>query len=312
MSNKVVPVAALLALLCALAAFTGKEQIFVGGPHLTPAETVLAFYTAIGSADTARAYQLASAKHLAMIKQAPDMYFARTWASRYSIQILTTQMTSDTVAEVRYSIATRDRGNGNLLDSEIVESKVVKENGEWKFDNVHMDMQRDHDLNLSFERPGMNGVPFEWYAGGGGREVADRKGYAGVLDSVTRHEGKFSLHLKFLSGHGFGVGTNGISGDMLKQLLGKTIRYSGWIKTKNVSSYAGLWWRVDGENGKMLAFNNMYDSLVNGTRDWQRYSFELPVVNEAKNINFGVIMGGSGEAWFDGLSIDTNGVLWKK
>ncbi|MDP4221125.1 MAG: hypothetical protein Q8916_09160 [Bacteroidota bacterium] len=86
------------------------------------------------------------------------------------------------------------------------------------------------------------------------------------------------------------------------------IRYSGWIKTKHLEGYAGLWWRVDGPNKEVLAFNNMHDSLVDGTRDWKRYSFELPVAETATNINFGVIMGGEGEAWYDDLSIDTNGV----
>jgi hypothetical protein len=52
----------------------------------------------------------------------------------------------------------------------------------------------------------------------------------------------------------------------------------------------------------------MQDSLINGTRDWQHFSFELPVAQNAVNINFGVLTAGKGEAWFDGLSIDTNGV----
>src|SRR5262245_56609988 len=30
---------------------------------------------------------------------------------------------------------------------------------------------------------------------------------------------------------------------------GKTVRFSGWIKTRGVGTgYAGLWWRVDGAN----------------------------------------------------------------
>ncbi len=83
--------------------------------------------------------------------------------------------------------------------------------------------------------------------------------------------------------------------------------YSGWIKTSHVSNWAGLWWRVDGPNGA-LAFNNMFDSAVKGDRDWKRYSFSIPVSDSATSLDFGVIMCGmNGTAWFDDLSIDTNG-----
>ena len=116
------------------------------------------------------------------------------------------------------------------------------------------------------------------------------------------------MHLHYVknaSGQGFGVGTQ--QEDVLSAVRGKTIRYSGWIKTENVSDFAGLWWRVDGADSTTLAFNNMSDSAVNGTRDWQQYSFELPVPSFAKNIDFGVLMVGTGDAWFDDLAIDTNG-----
>ncbi len=135
------------------------------------------------------------------------------------------------------------------------------------------------DLNLGFERIGYKAKPMGWYAGGGGSKD-DLDGYLGELDSKTVHSGKYSLHLKYLKGKGFGVGTNSID---VEPLRGKMIRLSGWIKTENVGGkksqnydgYAGLWWRVDGPDHKTVAFNNMQDSLINGTRNWQRYSFEF-------------------------------------
>ncbi len=171
---------------------------------------------------------------------------------------------------------------------------------------------QDNDLNLGFERAGYKAKPMDWYAGGGGNKN-DLDGYIAQVDDKVVHNGKYSLHLKYVKGEGFGVGTTGIDVDRVR---GKVIRYSGWIKTKSVggeegknfNGYAGLWWRVDGPNKKTLAFNNMQDSLINGTRDWQHFSFELPVGQTATNINFGVLMAGGGEAWFDGLTIDTNGV----
>jgi hypothetical protein len=170
---------------------------------------------------------------------------------------------------------------------------------------------QDNDLNLGFENPLHNSKRrpmMGWYAGGGGKFETDIDGYYGARDSAIVRSGKYSLHLKYRKGDGFGVGTTSLEVD---QVRGKLIRYSGWIKTKDVGIYAGLWLRVDGPNDKVLAFNNMIDSSINGTRDWQRFSYEIPVDKTATDVFFGVITKGKGEAWFDGLTIDTNGVRYK-
>ena len=89
---------------------------------------------------------------------------------------------------------------------------------------------------------------------------------------------------------------------------GKRVRYSGFIKTTGVTrGYAGLWWRVDGESG-ILAFDNMSNRGVTGTSEWARYQIELPVAANARNINFGALHTGDGSAWFDGLTIELDGV----
>jgi erythromycin esterase-like protein len=88
---------------------------------------------------------------------------------------------------------------------------------------------------------------------------------------------------------------------------GKKVRYSGYIKTEGVTrGYAGLWWRVDGPSGP-VAFDNMQRRGVTGTTDWARYTIELPVDANVKNINFGALMPGDGTAWFDGLTIELDG-----
>jgi erythromycin esterase-like protein len=89
---------------------------------------------------------------------------------------------------------------------------------------------------------------------------------------------------------------------------GKRVKYSGFIKTTGVTrGYAGLWWRVDGESG-ILAFDNMSNRGVTGTSEWARYEIELPVASNARNINFGALHTGDGTAWFDGLTIELDGV----
>lgn len=103
----------------------------------------------------------------------------------------------------------------------------------------------------------------------------------------------------------FGVATGSFP---VQAAAGKRIHYSAYIKTENITrGFAGLWWRVDGASG-VLAFDNMQDRGVKGTTDWKRYEIDLPVAAEAKNINFGAIHSGDGSAWFDGLSVEIDGV----
>jgi erythromycin esterase-like protein len=107
-------------------------------------------------------------------------------------------------------------------------------------------------------------------------------------------------------GHGQGsFGTaNGVF--PVEPALGKTIRFSGYIKTENVSGYAGFWWRADAGK-EVLAFANLKDAAPKGTTDWQRYELELPVPANTTAINFGALMAGSGTAWFDDLQVEIDG-----
>ena len=89
---------------------------------------------------------------------------------------------------------------------------------------------------------------------------------------------------------------------------GKTIRFSGYIKTDAIDSgYAGLWWRADSRERPTIAFNNMQDVGPRGTTDWQRYEFELKIPAEVSNINFGALHPGYGTAWFSDLVVEIDG-----
>jgi C-terminal processing protease CtpA/Prc len=87
---------------------------------------------------------------------------------------------------------------------------------------------------------------------------------------------------------------------------GKTIELEGYMKIKKVENgFAGLLLRVDG-NGSSLAFDNMQNQNISGTKDWQKYSIKLDYPEHAENIIIAGILTGKGEAWFDDfvLSID--------
>jgi len=153
-------------------------------------------------------------------------------------------------------------------------------------------------LNLDFEDAVPNGEPKFWMAGG--------MGYEAVIDKIEVNSGKRCLRMKSVStNRTFGVATSFFPIDIAR---GKRIRYSGFIKTQNVQDgHAGLWWRVDGSLKPAIAFDNMADRGPKETTDWQEYVIELDVPEEGSNINFGVLLVGTGTAWFDNLQIVLDG-----
>lgn len=103
---------------------------------------------------------------------------------------------------------------------------------------------------------------------------------------------------------GFAVATATLP---VKAALGKKVRYAGWIKSADVKNgFAGLWMR--GDNGNNVAvFDNMSDRGATGTTEWTRYELSLDIPADTTNINFGVLMTGTGSAWFDDLAIEIDG-----
>ncbi|MDD4364072.1 MAG: S41 family peptidase [Mariniphaga sp.] len=89
---------------------------------------------------------------------------------------------------------------------------------------------------------------------------------------------------------------------------GNTIKLEGFMKILNVhDGYAGLLLRVDG-NRSTLAFNNMKNENISGTKDWKKYSITLNYPEEAENIFIAGILTGKGEAWFDDFELTIDGV----
>lgn len=88
---------------------------------------------------------------------------------------------------------------------------------------------------------------------------------------------------------------------------GKAIKLEGFMKIKNVENgFAGLLLRIDG-NGGSLAFDNMQNQNISGTKDWQKYTITLNYPEEAENIFIAGILSGKGEAWFDDLVLSIDG-----
>jgi hypothetical protein len=145
---------------------------------------------------------------------------------------------------------------------------------------------------------------------------------AGITELVLNQMLRVSAPPK-QHGSSFGVTTGRFP---VKDAAGKTVHFSAWIKTDNVlNGYAGLWWRVDGPgesgNRPQLAFDNSMARFINGKPDsnngtvrgatgttpWTLYEFEIPVDKTATNINFGVLLSGTGTAWVDSMKVELDG-----
>jgi len=84
---------------------------------------------------------------------------------------------------------------------------------------------------------------------------------------------------------------------------GKRVRFSGYVKAREVRGWAGLWMRVDGPH-QSRAFDNMRDRAVRGTKDWIRCDVVLDVAPEATNICFGILLAGEGRVWLSGVKFE--------
>lgn len=93
-----------------------------------------------------------------------------------------------------------------------------------------------------------------------------------------------------------------------QRYLGKKVRLTGFIKSRNVTAWAGFFIRVDNDASKEpLTFDNMHDRPVKGNTDWTKYSIDLDVPLNGSKITFGALLHGAGMIWFDDLSIEEIG-----
>lgn len=91
--------------------------------------------------------------------------------------------------------------------------------------------------------------------------------------------------------------------------LGKRVRLSGMMKTKDVVEWSGFWFRVDQQGSeKALAFDNMHegkiDRSIKGNTDWKSYEIVLDVPLKAINLAYGALLVGTGQIWFSNIKFE--------
>lgn len=85
--------------------------------------------------------------------------------------------------------------------------------------------------------------------------------------------------------------------------LGKRVRLTAAVKSKDLDGWAGLWMRVD-QGSMVVGFDNMNDRPIKGTTAWQNYQVTLDVPQDASGISFGVLLNKSGAVWLRGVKFE--------
>lgn len=135
--------------------------------------------------------------------------------------------------------------------------------------------------------------------------TGNRSDYIAELDYSNVYSGMASFRMasRTEAPRSFGSVGQAISANDYR---GKRVSLTGYLKTANASDWAGLWFRVDGADGRVLAFDNMQAPTrsLRGTTDWTRSSLVLNVPDNAAAMNFGVVLSGTGTVWMDAFRIE--------
>ena len=146
-------------------------------------------------------------------------------------------------------------------------------------------------------------LPEGWYKAGSNPES-----YHMDIDTNVRRANKGVFTIKSIDAKIEGFGTL-MRNDSPDKYLGKRVRMTGYMKTLDVSEWAGLWFRVDQKGSQVrLGFDNMHDGKedrsIRGTTSWKKYEIILDVPKNASNLAYGALLVGTGQIWFDSIEFE--------
>lgn len=138
-----------------------------------------------------------------------------------------------------------------------------------------------------------------------GFNKAQELAYSVKLDSNIKKEGNYSVSIEKKSKEAdFSV----IEFTIPNTFKGSVIDLTGYMKTEAVANgFAGLWLRLDDEDGQVIKLDNMQKQAIIGTNDWKKYAIKLAYDDNVKSIHIGGLIVGNGKAWFDDLQLYIDG-----
>ncbi|MGA2851369.1 MAG: S41 family peptidase [Terracidiphilus sp.] len=148
---------------------------------------------------------------------------------------------------------------------------------------------------FDFESDSAGSAPAGWWGGPSGTVQ---------VDGGVAHSGQRSVRIepKAEGDRTFSTLTKTLPMDF----SGDNIEWRGFLKTEDVSGFAGLWMRED-KDGAAAEFDNMQKRNINGTTGWTEYSITLPVHAGAQRLVVGALVSGTGKAWVDDLELLVDG-----
>ena len=146
-------------------------------------------------------------------------------------------------------------------------------------------------------------LPSGWFKAG-----SAPKSYDMGIDPGAGQDGKNAATIKSINKKIKGFGTL-MQYSLPDKYLGRRIRMSGMVKSKDVVEWSGLWLRIDKKDEKEpLGFDNMHDGKkdrsIKGTTEWAKCEIVLDVPLNATNIAYGALLVGTGQIWFDNLNFE--------
>ena len=122
---------------------------------------------------------------------------------------------------------------------------------------------------------------------------------------ALNYEGKKVAHLRCRVDepvNGFGTLMQSFKADNYHN---KRMCFSAVVKSEGVTKWAGLWMRIDGnDGGKSLEFDNMQERPIKGDTDWKKYQVVLDVPLKSASIHFGTLLDGKGQAWLSDVHFE--------
>lgn len=125
------------------------------------------------------------------------------------------------------------------------------------------------------------------------------------------HNGKNAATIRSIDKKINGFGTL-MQNSAPNEYWGKRVRMTAFVKTKDVTEWAGIWFRIDQKGSHTpLGFDNMLngkkDRSIRGTNDWKKYDIVLDVPDNAINLAYGALLVGTGQIWFDDVKFEVVG-----
>jgi hypothetical protein len=147
-------------------------------------------------------------------------------------------------------------------------------------------------------------------------------GYAAVFDPAVRRtpDSPPSLQVRSIAPNPWmGGWIYESNAKLLDPFRGKRVRLSAWIKTTDVSNWAGLQFDLT-SRGKIVSHDDMASKPASGTTDWRQYDSIAQVPNDLAAVKIYIILHGPGQIWFDNTQIQlapaeaplTDDHLWHK